>query len=124
MSMLTKKMLVDAPLLGFLVWLMGYLAGMVLYFLVPADALGWVLFAMFTPITILICYRRFSKRSEKHSYYALVAGVWLVMAIVFDYVFLVSLLNAQSYYKLDVYVYYASTFLIPFLVGWKIGTKR
>lgn len=122
--MLTKKTLVDAPLLGFLVWLIGYLAGIVLYFFVPADVLGWILFVIFTPIVILICYKRFKKRSESISYYALVAAVWLVIAIAFDYLFLVGLLNAPNYYKLDVYVYYASTFLIPFLVGWKVGTKR
>ena len=122
--MLSKRMLIDAPILGFLIWLIGYLAGMVLYFFVPTDVIGWILFAIFTPIVILICYRRFSKRSESISYYAAVSVIWLVIAIVFDYFFLVSLLNATNYYKLDVYVYYACTFLIPFLVGWKVGTKR
>jgi hypothetical protein len=35
----------------------------------------------------------------------------------------VKLLNPPVYYKLDVYIYYASTFLIPFLVGVKFGRK-
>ena len=118
-----KTVLVDAPLLGFLVWLMGYLAGMALYFEVSPDVLGWVLFVIFTPIVILLCYWRFRKRNESISYYALVAAVWLVIAVVFDYLFLVRLLNPPAYYKLDVYVYYASTFFIPFLVGAKFGTK-
>jgi hypothetical protein len=122
--MLTKKTLIDAPVLGFLLWLIGYLAGIVLYFFVPVDLIGWIMFVIFTPIVILICYKRFKKRSEKISYYAFVAAIWLVIAVAFDYIFLVSLLNAPNYYKLDVYVYYACTFLIPFLIGWKVGTKR
>jgi len=118
-----KTMLVDAPVLGFLVWLIGYLAGIALYFVLSPDVLGWVLFVIFTPIVILLCYWRFGKRNESISYYALVAAVWLIIAVVFDYLFLVKLLNPPAYYKLDVYVYYASTFLIAFLVGAKFGTK-
>ena len=123
MSKLAKTTLVDAPLLGIFVWFTGYLAGIVLYFFLSPDILGWVLFAIFTPIVILLCYMRFGKREESISYYAFVAAVWLIVAVVFDYFFLVKLLNPPIYYKLDVYIYYASTFLIPFLVGVKFGRK-
>ena len=123
MSKMTKTILVDAPALGIFVWLIGYLAGIVLYFFLSPDILGWVLFAVFTPIVILLCYRRFRKRNESISYYAFVAAAWLIIAVAFDYLFLVKLLNPPIYYKLDVYVYYASTFLIPFLVGVKFGGK-
>ena len=122
-SKLAKTTLVDALLLGIFVWLIGYLAGIVLYFFLSPDILGWVLFAIFTPIVILLCYIRFGKREESISYYAFVAAVWLIVAVVFDYLFLVKLLNPPVYYKLDVYIYYASTFLIPFLVGVKFGRK-
>ena len=117
MIKMAKTILVDAPALGIFVWLIGYLAGIVLYFFLSPDILGWVLFAVFTPIVILLCYRRFGKRNESISYYAFVAAVWLIVAVVFDYSFLVKLLNPPVYYKLDVYIYYLSTFLIPFLVG-------
>lgn len=123
MSKMTKTILVDAPLLGIFVWLIGYLAGIVLYFFLSPDILGWVLFAIFAPIVILLCYKRFGKREKSISYYASVAAVWLIVALVFDYLFLVKLLNPPVYYKLDVYVYYASTFLIPFLVGVEFGRK-
>ena len=123
MSKMAKTILVDAPALGIFVWLIGYLAGIVLYFFISPDILGWVLFAIFTPIVILLCYKRFGKREESISYYAFVAAVWLIVALVFDYLFLVKLLNPPVYYKLDVYVYYASTFLIPFLVGVNFGRK-
>jgi len=118
-----KTTLVDGPVLGIFVWLIGYFAGIVLYFFLSPVILGWVLFAIFTPIVILLCYKRFGKREESVSYYASVAAVWLVVALVFDYLFLVKLLNPPVYYKLDVYVYYASTFLIPFLVGVAFGRK-
>ena len=123
MSKMTKTILVDAPALGIFVWLIGYLAGIVLYFFLSPDILGWVLFAVFTPIVILLCYRRFGKRNESISYYAFVATAWLIIAVAFDYLFLVKLLNPPIYYKLDVYIYYASTFLIPFLVGVKFRRK-
>lgn len=123
MGVLTRKILIDTLLLGFFVWLIGYLAGIVLYFFLSPDVLGWVLFTFFTPIVIFLCYKRFGKRKERISYYALVASVWLIIAVVFDYLFLVKLLNPSNYYKLDIYVYYASTFLIPFLVGVKFGSK-
>ncbi len=121
--MLSRTMLLDAVGLGFLVWLVGYLAGIALYFVFAPDVLGWVLFVIFTPITIGLCYWRFSKRRESISYYAIVSTVWLIIAVVCDYLFLVRLLNSPAYYKLDVYVYYASTFLIPFLVDTKFSKR-
>jgi len=123
MSKLAKTRLIDAPLLGIFVWFIGYLAGIVLYFFLSPGILGWVLFAIFTPIIILLCYKRFDRREESISYYAFVAVVWLIVALVFDYLFLVKLLNPPAYYKPDVYVYYASTFLIPLLIGVKFGRK-
>jgi len=119
----TRTTLVDAPLLGSFVWLIGYLAGIGLYFLLSPDILGWALFAILTPIVIILCYKRFRKREESVSYYVFVGAVWFTVAVLFDYLFLVKLLNPPIYYKLDVYIYYASTFLIPFLVGTKFGRK-
>lgn len=43
---------------------------------------------------------------------------WTLIAVVFDYLFIVKLLNSSDYYKPDVYLYYLLTFLIPHLVGW------
>jgi hypothetical protein len=117
-------MLFDAVLLGFLVWLVGYLAGIALYFVFTPDVLGWILFVIFTPIIIVLCYWRFGKRREGVSYYVLVAGAWFIIAVVCDYLFLVRFLNLPAYYTPDVYVYYTFTFLIPFLVGAKFGSKR
>jgi hypothetical protein len=48
---------------------------------------------------------------------------------VFDYFFIVKAFNPpDGYYKLDVYVYYLLTFIIPVAVGWwktsKAASKR
>ncbi len=39
--------------------------------------------------------------------------------IIFDYFFLVKMFKpADGYYKLDVYLYYVLTFILPLVVGW------
>jgi len=43
---------------------------------------------------------------------------WTAIALVSDYVFIVLLLQPAAYYKADVFVYYAVTFLIPVASGW------
>jgi hypothetical protein len=40
------------------------------------------------------------------------------MAVALDYIFLVKLFKATDYYKVDVYVYYVLTLLLPIVVGW------
>ncbi len=120
----TKTKLIDTLLLGFVIWLIGYIASIILYFFVPKEILGWVLFIIFTPLMLYMPYKRFRNREETAVYYFLVALVWLLIAVVFDYVFIVKLFNSQDYYKLDVFVYYAVTFLAPFLIGLKYGTAK
>ena len=46
---------------------------------------------------------------------ALVLGIiWCALAVVLDYLFIVLLLSpSDGYYKLDVYLYYASALLLP-----------
>ncbi|MFA5253424.1 MAG: hypothetical protein WC367_01990 [Methanoregula sp.] len=44
------------------------------------------------------------------------AFAWTVIAVVFDYLFIVLLFSA-TYYGPDVFVYYAITFLIPVCIG-------
>ncbi|MFZ2969681.1 MAG: hypothetical protein WA063_00885, partial [Minisyncoccia bacterium] len=56
-------------------------------------------------------------------YYLLLGIAWMLIAIVSDYVFLVLVFKpADGYYKLDVYLYYAFTFILPLLAG--SGKKR
>jgi len=107
----------DTAGLGTALWLMGYLASLVLFFTPCAGIMGWILLAVFTPVTIVITWWWFNTRkSLSLRYYAGVGIAWMLIAIVLDYLFIVLLFNA-TYYDPDVFVYYAVTFLIPPGVG-------
>lgn len=85
--------------------------------------MGWVLFIVFTPVTVLVAYLRFHKRELPLAHYLLVAASWAAIAIVFDYAFIVVMFNSTSYYKLDVFAYYAAAFLIPIGMGVKYAKR-
>lgn len=121
---MTKQFLKDAFGWGFALWFIGYLLGIVLYMVVPASLLGWVIMPIGILMTIWVLVKKV--KAESLSYYIFMAIVWLLIAIVFDYLFLVKVFNpADGYYKLDVYLYYILTLILPLLVGWrKISIKR
>ncbi len=50
-------------------------------------------------------------------YYAGVGLAWVLIAVVFDFLFIVLLFQATTYYQPDVFLYYVLTFLIPVGVG-------
>jgi len=51
--------------------------------------------------------------------------VWLLIAVVVDYVFIVKAFkSADGYYKPDVYVYCALTLAIPLVAGWRKDVDR
>jgi len=107
----------DTAGIGIFLWLIGYLASLALFFSPFAGIMGWVLLAIFTPITIAITWWWF--RQRKHlslQYYAGVGVAWMLIAVVLDYLFIVLLFQA-TYYGPDVFVYYAVTFLIPVGAG-------
>jgi len=116
-----KTKLVDTLGLGIGFWLIGYIASMILFFIIPGNVLGWILFVIFTPICLYVSYLRFRKRTEDISYYLVIAVIWAVIALILDYIFIVIAFHSQGYYKLDVFVYYATTFIIPLFIGWKYG---
>lgn len=100
--------------LGTFFWLLGYLASLVLYFSPVPYSIGWVLLVIFTPFTIWVTWWWFRQRERLPlMYYAGVGVVWMLLAIVLDYLFIVLLFDAVEYYVLDVLVYYALMFLIP-----------
>ena len=114
----------DTAGLGTALWLIGYLASLMLFFTPYAGIMGWILLAVFTPVTFVITWWWFA-RQEIHilQYYAGVGLVWMLIAIVLDYLFIVILFNA-TYYEPDVFVYYAVTFLIPPGVGLYLARTR
>ncbi len=115
---MSKQFFKDAFGWGFLLWLIGYVLGIVLFPIVPNALLGWVIM----PIGIVISLWVLLKKVKANSlpYYLWLAVVWTLIAIIFDYFFLVMVFKpADGYYKLDVYGYYLLTFALPLLVGWR-----
>jgi hypothetical protein len=113
----------DGLVWGFGLWLFGYVLGIALFPLVPNSLLGWLI----TPIGVLVTIWVLTKKLSPSnlSYYLFLGTVWALVAIVCDYVFLVKVFNPPGgYYKLDVFVYYSLTFILPLFVGWrKNGNK-
>ncbi len=108
---------------GFALWLIGYVLGFVFFMFVPASIIGWVIMPIGVLITLWVLFKRINATSL--SYYVRVAIVWTLIAVVFDYLFLVLLLKpAEGYYKLDVYLYYTLMFALPIFVGWLKNSKR
>ena len=113
----------DAFVWGFVLWLIGYLLGMILFFFVPTDMIGWII----TPIGIIITLWVLFKKIEGDSfhYYLYLAIAWTLIAIVFDYLFIVKALKpADGYYKLDVYLYYVFTFILPLAVYYRKNSLK
>lgn len=114
---MSKKILIDLLGWGFLLWLIGYILGIILFMLVPSSLIGWII----TPIGIFIALWVLIKKIAATSltYYLKISILWTLIAIVCDYFFLVNVFNpADGYYKLDVYLYYALTFSLPLIVWW------
>ncbi len=122
-----KQWVKDFVLLGVGLWLLGYLASLLLFFSPFQSSMGWIITAVFTPVTIAVAWWWFRTRDLPLSYYVKVGIAWTVIAILLDYLFIVRLFQTP-YYELDVFVYYALTFLIPVGVGmciaWSYGGNR
>lgn len=117
-----KKLLKDALLWGFILWLIGYLLGIVLFMVVPASILGWIIMPIGIVITLWVLFKKVKNASFR--YYLILAIAWTIIAIVFDYFFLVKIFKpADGYYKFDVYVYYVLTFILPLIAGWKYNRR-
>jgi len=106
----------DTAGLGTGLWLVGYLASLLLFFSPYAGNMGWILLVVCTPVTIAVAWWWFKARELPLVYYVKVGAAWTVIAVVLDYLFIVLLFQA-TYYGFDVFVYYALTFLIPVGVG-------
>ncbi|MFH1657521.1 MAG: hypothetical protein ABH919_03565 [bacterium] len=115
---MTKQFYKDAFGWGFLLWLIGYALGIVLFMVVPQNLLGWFIMPIGIIITLWVLFKKV--KADSFKYYVQMAVVWFLIAVVFDYFFLVKMFNpADGYYKLDVYLYYALTLLLPLVVGWR-----
>ena len=108
---------------GLTLWLIGYILGIILFFVVPKNYIGWVITPFATIITIWVIIKRI-KRPELMCYFGL-GLIWTIIAVVMDYIFLVQLFHIGiTYYKPDVFLYYILTFTLPLILGyWKYKHK-
>jgi len=111
-----KKIFLNTVLWGFLLWLFGYILGFVFFAFVPKDVIGWYIMPLGLIATLWVLFKKI-KRESFQCYIGL--GIfWTLIAVICDYFFLVRLLKATTYYKLDVFIYYILTFIIPIVFGW------
>jgi len=111
-----KQFLKDGLGWGFVLWLLGYVLGIIFFSLVPGRLIGWFVTPLGIAAAILVL--RYRVRGTTMQYYIAVAAAWLLIAVVCDFLFLVLAFHAHGYYKLpDVYFYYALTFVLPLAVG-------
>ena len=112
-----RQLLKDSFGWGFVLWLIGYVLGIVLFFVLPPSLIGWVIMPVGLVVTLWVLMRRVKVNLLRH--FLILAGVWTLIAVALDYVFIVKAFNpADGYYKLDVYLYYVLTFTTPLAVGW------
>ena len=118
-----KKILVNTVTWGFLLWLFGYALGFVFFALVPKEVIGWYIMPFGLAATLWVLFKKIER--ESFGCYIGLGVFWTIMAVVLDYIFLVKLLSAIGYYKLDVYLYYFTTLVLPIIVGWyKFSIKK
>lgn len=115
---MNKQLLKDSLGWGFVLWLIGYILGIVFFFIVPQNLIGYFIMPIGIIITFWVLFIKIKSNSFK--YYLILSFAWTLIAVIFDYIFIVKGFNSgQSYYKVDVYLYYVLTFIMPLLVGWK-----
>jgi O-antigen ligase len=115
--MVNKQLLKDALGWGVIVWLIGYVLGIILFFVLPSSRVGWAILPIGILITLWILLKKV--KGDTFRYYVFLAVAWTVIAVVFDYLFIVKAFKpVDGYYKLDVYVYYTLTCVMPLTIGW------
>jgi hypothetical protein len=120
---MNTKFLKDSILWGAGLWLFGYLLGFLFFAFVPTTIIGWVIMPFGIIVTLGVLLRYIHGTSLK--YYLALGAAWTILAIVLDYFFLVQLLKpADGYYKLDVYLYYLLTFVLPLVAFWYKNRKH
>ena len=119
---MSRRLLIDSLGWGVGLWVIGYVLGIVFFFFMPTTVVGWAVMPVGIAITLWVLLTRVQRGDLRR--YAVLAVAWTVIAVAFDYFFLVLVFKpADGYYKLDVYIYYAVTFILPLAVGWWRGRR-
>ncbi len=120
---MNKRLLKDGLGYGVMIWIIGYVLGILLFSVVPSDMIGWVIMPFGIAVTLWILIKKIHSTSLR--YYGMIAFIWTSIAIIFDDLFLVSIFHpADGYYKFDVYLYYILMIVLPLIVGWRKSMKK
>jgi hypothetical protein len=120
---MNRQLIKDGLVWGFILWLIGYILGILLFMFVPYPMIGWIIMPIGIVIALLVLLKKVKGSTLK--YFFKIAIIWTIIAVIFDYLFLVNMLKPKDgYYKLDVYLYYLLTFILPLLVGWRKSIIR
>jgi hypothetical protein len=120
---MNKYLLKDALGWGSALWIIGYALGIMLFAVVPTYLIGWIITPIGTALTLWVAFKKL--KGDSLRYYCLVALVWLLIAVLGDYFFLVKAFQpADGYYKPDVFIYYVLTLAIPVFAGWRRTSHR
>lgn len=106
---------------GYMLWLVGYVLGIVFYSFVPKKQIGFYILPLGVALTLWVLFKKIKR--ESFLCYIGVGVFWTVIAVILDYLCIVRLFNSPDYYKMDVYLYYALTFVLPVAVGWYKKSK-
>lgn len=118
----TKEIVKSNLIWGFILWITGYVLGILLFPILPADQIGFYIAPLGLALMVWVLFNKI-KRAELMCYFG-VGLFWTVIAVVMDYLFIVLLFHSTNYYKPDVYLYYLLTFVTPLVVGyWKFTHK-
>lgn len=107
---------------GLGLWFIGYVLGIAFYPFVSSASIGWYVMPLGILITALVLWRYVKEANVFNA--AIIGLVWSAIAIVFDYLGIVLLLHPAGYYKPDVYLYYALTFVMPLAAALLRHTRK
>ncbi|MDD5731804.1 MAG: hypothetical protein PHU42_02850 [Patescibacteria group bacterium] len=110
-----KQFLKDSLGWGFLLWLIGWILGIILFKMVSPSLIGWIIMPIGIIIALLVLFKKV--KGDSFQYYLKIAVIWTLLAVVLDYIFNVQLFQIVGYYKFDIYLYYALTFILPLVAG-------
>jgi hypothetical protein len=115
------KILLNTLFWGFILWLFGYVLGIVFFAFVPEEQIGFYILPLGVAFTLWVLLKKI-KREEFMCYIGL-GVIWTITAVLLDYLFIVKMFQSADYYKPDVYMYYALTLILPIAVGWYKKSK-
>jgi hypothetical protein len=118
-----KQVVIDTLGWGLVLWLIGYVLGFLIYFVLPVSLIGWAILPVGVIVTVWVLFKKIRRKDFR--YYAMLAVAWTMIAVACDYVFIVVALKpADGYYRPDVYLYYALMVAIPLIAGWWKSHER